>query len=109
VEYPLENPYKDVSGYLSNPQDAGNYALVVGTGAYASQIAAGITKSVASLLGEITTQYVLRYVPDLDQDAKPRIFRRIKVDVPSLPNVTIHARDGYYPNPVSGSTPPSNQ
>lgn len=109
VEYPLENPYKDVSGYLSNPQDAGNYAMVVGTGAYSSQIAAGITRSVASLLGEITTQYVLRYIPDIDQDAKPRVFRRIRVDVPTLPNVTIHARDGYYPNPVPGAAPASGQ
>jgi hypothetical protein len=31
------------------------------------------------------------------------------VDVPSLPNVIIHARDGYYPNPVPGSAPPSAQ
>ena len=108
VEYPLDNPYKDVSGYLSNPQDAGNYAMVVGTGAYASQIAAGITRSVASLLGEITTQYVLRYIPDIE-DTKPRVFRRIRVDVPTLPNVTIHARDGYFPNPVPGAAPPSNQ
>jgi hypothetical protein len=109
VEYPLDNPYKDVSGYLSNPQDAGNYALVVGTGAYASQISAGITKSVASLLGEITTQYVLRYVPDVDADAKPRVFRKIIVELPTLPGVTIHAKDGYYPNPVPGSAPPSAQ
>jgi Ca-activated chloride channel homolog len=108
VEYPLDNPYKDVSGYLSNPQDAGNYAMVVGTGAYASQIAAGITKSVASLLGEITTQYVLRYVPDVE-DTKQRVLRRIKVDIPTLPNVIIHARDGYYPNPVPGSTLPTAQ
>jgi VWFA-related protein len=108
VEYPLDNPYKDVSGYLSNPQDAGNYAMVVGTGAYASQIAAGITRSVASLLGEITTQYVLRYVPDVE-DTKARVFRRIKVDVPGLPNVIIHARDGYYPSGVPGSIPPSGQ
>lgn len=109
VEYPLDNPYKDVSGYLSNPQDAGNYALVVGTGAYASQISAGITRSVASLLGEITTQYVLRYIPEVEQDAKPRVFRRIKVDIPALPNVTIHARDGYYPGGVPGAAPASNQ
>jgi VWFA-related protein len=108
VEYPLDNPYKDVSGYLSNPQDAGNYAMVVGTGAYASQIAAGITRSVATLLGEITTQYVLRYIPDVE-DTKSKAFRRIKIDVPALPNVAIHARDGYYPNPVPGSAPPSAQ
>jgi Ca-activated chloride channel homolog len=100
VEYPLDNPYKDVSGYLSNPQDAGNYALVVGTGAYSSEIAAGIQRAVASLWGEITTQYVLRYMPDIDADAKPKVFRKIKVVIPTLPNVIIHAKDGYYPNPV---------
>ena len=105
VEYPLDSPYKDVSGYLSNPQDAGNYAMVVGTGAYAAQISAGITKSVASLLGEITTQYVLRYVPDVDADSRPKIFRHIKVDIPMLPNVIIHARDGYYPNAVAPLPP----
>jgi Ca-activated chloride channel family protein len=100
VEYPLNNPYKDVSGYLSNPQDAGNFAMTVGTGAYASQIAAGITRATASLLGEITTQYVLRFVPDYDPEGKPRIFRRIKVEIPSLTGINIHAKDGYYPNPV---------
>jgi Ca-activated chloride channel homolog len=105
VEYPLNNPYKDVSGYLSNPQDAGNYAMTVGTGAYASQIAAGITRAAASLLGEITTQYVLRYVPDFDPEGKPKVFRRIKVDIPSLPGINIHAKDGYYPNPVPGQGP----
>ena len=41
VEYPLENVYKDVIAYLEKPQDAGNFALSVGTGAYASQMAQG--------------------------------------------------------------------
>ena len=36
VEYPLVNPYSDVSGYLSTPSDDGNYALAVGSGGYAS-------------------------------------------------------------------------
>jgi Ca-activated chloride channel homolog len=108
VEYPLDNPYKDVSGYLSNPQDAGNFALTVGTGAYAAQLSAGILKSVSSLLGEITTQYVLRFVPEIDQDYKPKVFRNIKVEVPTLPTVRIHARDGYYPAPVP-ATPSGGQ
>ena len=107
VEYPLDNPYKDVRGYLSNPQDAGNYALTVGTGAYAAQISAGIIKAVSSLLGEITTQYVLRFIPEIDPEAKPKVFRSIKVEVPSLPTVKIHARDGYYPNPVASSETPA--
>jgi VWFA-related protein len=97
VEYPLNNPYKDISGYLSKPQDAGNYAIDVGTGGYAAQISAGIIKAVEGLSGEITTQYVIRYVPDIDPEAKPKIFRKIKVEVPALPELRIRARQGYYP------------
>ena len=105
VEYPLNNPYKDVSGYLSNPQDAGNYAITVGTGGYAAAISKGIIDAVAGISGEITTQYILRYVPDIETDVKPKVFRHIEVKVPMLPTVKIHARLGYYPNPVPGSTP----
>lgn len=107
VEYPLNNPYKDVSGYLSNPQDAGNYAITVGTGGYAAAISKGIIDAVAGITGEITTQYILRYVPDIETDIKPKVMRKIEVKVPSLPTVKIHARTGYYPNPVPGSTPPT--
>src|SRR5215813_10774645 len=82
VEYPLNTLYKDVNGYLSNPQDAGNYALTVGTGGYAAEISRGIINAVSGISGEITTQYVLRYNPDVDADAKPKVFRRIKVEVP---------------------------
>ena len=106
VEYPLNSLYKGVSGYLSNPSDDGNYALTVGTGGYAAEIASGIIKAVGGIGGEITTQYVLRYTPDLDPEAKVKVFRRIKVEIPSLPNVKIFARNGYYPNEVPGSAPP---
>jgi VWFA-related protein len=94
VEYPLQGLYSSVSGYLSTPSDEGNYALKVGTGGYAAEIASGIFKAVSNVAGEVTTQYVLRYVPDnLDS---PRQYRAIRVDV-SLPNVTVRARKGYYP------------
>jgi VWFA-related protein len=106
VEYPLNALYKGVSGYLSNPSDEGNYALTVGTGGYAAEIASGIIKAVGGIGGEITTQYVLRYTPDLDPESKVRVFRRIKVEIPSLPNVKISARAGYYPNEVPGTAPP---
>ena len=105
VEYPLNNPYKDVSGYLSNPQDAGNYALTVGTGGYTAAISKGIIDAVSSIAGEITTQYILRYVPDIETDVKPKVFRKIEVKVPSLPTVKIHARIGYFPNPVPQNPP----
>jgi Ca-activated chloride channel family protein len=105
VEYPLNSLYKNVSGYLSNPSDDGNYALTVGTGSYAAEIASGIIRAVGGIGGEITTQYVLRYTPDVDPEAKQKVFRKIKVEIPSLPNVKISARSGYYPNEVPGSTP----
>ncbi len=101
VEYPLDRLYKDISGYLSQPSDDGNYALTVGTGGYASEISSGIVKAVAGLAGEITTQYVIRYTPDIDPKTANKDFRRIKVEIPSLAgNVTVVTRPGYYPNPV---------
>jgi Ca-activated chloride channel homolog len=100
VEYPLNKLYKNVSGYLSNPSDDGNYALTVGGGGYAAEIYNGIIKAVGGISGEITTQYVLRYTPEIDADAKSKIYRRIKVEIPTLPNVTIKAKEGYYPEEV---------
>ena len=100
VEYPLSSLYKDVSGYLSTPKDAGNYVYEPGTGGYAGEVAAGITKAIVGISGDIATQYILRYVPDYGPDVKQRVFRRIKVEIPDLPGVTIRARDGYYPDAV---------
>ena len=94
VEYPLQNVYADVSGYLSTPSDEGNYALKVGTGGYASALANGMFKAIANVAGEVTTQYILRYIPE-DTDSK-KAFRNIAVKV-DLPNVKVRARKGYYP------------
>jgi Ca-activated chloride channel family protein len=94
VEYPLQNVYGDVSGYLSTPSDEGNYALKVGTGGYASALANGMYKAIGNVAGEVTTQYILRYTPEAT-DAK-RQFRNIVVRV-NLANVKVRARKGYYP------------
>jgi VWFA-related protein len=110
VETPLgENMYKDISGYLSNVQDAGNYAIQVGTGGYTAEVDKALLLAVSNLLGEITTQYVMRYHPDLRTDCTPaqpkcdpsadKVLRHIKVTV-SVPNVTLRFREGYYPFPV---------
>ncbi len=96
VEYPLNNLYADVDGYLSHPSDDGNYALTVGTGGYASEISSGIFRAIAGIAGEVTTQYILRYVPDTGP-GNPKQFRNIKVAVMNLPNVKIRFRKGYYP------------
>ena len=94
VEYPLQGVYKDVIGYLEKPSDEGNYAITVGTGGYAAQIAEGMFRAIANVAGEVTTQYVMRYIPTGDDSAK--VFRSIKVTVPELPNVKVRARKGYY-------------
>jgi VWFA-related protein len=98
VEYPLSGIYKDVAGYLSTPKDAGNYVYDPGTGAYASAKLKNIITSVAHLQGELTTQYLLQYVPDTDPEDRARIFRHVKVELPNLPNALVKTRDGYYPN-----------
>lgn len=95
VLYPLQGLYSDVSGYLSTPSDEGNYALKVGTGAYASAIARGMLNSVAAVTGEVTTQYILRYIPN--ETDSPKKFRNLRVNV-DLPGVKIRARKGYYPS-----------
>jgi VWFA-related protein len=96
VETPLNNAYKDVAGYLSQPQDAGNYALTVGTGQYSAEISSAIFRAVASLSGEITTQYVMRYNPDVGPNSESKQFRKIKVAV-NLPGIELRYRNGYYP------------
>jgi Ca-activated chloride channel family protein len=97
VQYPLNSLFKDSFGYLSTPTDEGSYVYEPGTGGYAAEVAKGILNAVTNIVGEVTTQYVMHYIPDVDTGSSGRVFRRIKVDVPSLPNVKIHARDGYYP------------
>jgi Ca-activated chloride channel homolog len=97
VEYPLANPYKDISGYLSQPRDEGNYAIQPGTGGYASAVSSAIFGAVTNIVGEITTQYILRYIPNGAPRETEKPYRVIKVNV-SLANVKVRARKGYYPN-----------
>jgi VWFA-related protein len=96
VEYPLQNLYTDVSGYLSTPSDEGNYAYKVGTGQYAAAIAKGIFDSISALIGEVTTQYILRYIPNVSAEDSAMAKRDLRVIV-DLPNVEIHHRKFYYP------------
>ena len=80
----MQKLYKDVSGYLSTPSDEGNYAYKVGTGQYAAAIAKGIFDSVAALAGEVTTQYILRYVPNVSGRTPARTLREICASIVDL-------------------------
>lgn len=94
VVYPLGDVYKDTDGYLSHPSDDGNYALTVGTGAYRSAVDGRMYHAVADIVGEVTTQYILRYISD---NSSPKAYRNVKVVV-DLGNVHVRARKGYYAN-----------
>jgi VWFA-related protein len=97
VEYPLGgNLYSDVAGYLSTPSDEGNYAYKVGTGLYTNAILKGIYGSVASLAGEVTTQYILRYRPDVPESSQVAMHD-LRVVV-NLPGAVVRSRQYYYPN-----------
>ena len=102
VEYPLNSLYKDISGYLSKPSDDGNYALTVGTGGYTGEVSQGIYHAVTDIAGEITTQYILRYVPDSAANAKEKSFHNIKIQV-DLANVKVRYRKGYFPYGPQGT------
>jgi Ca-activated chloride channel homolog len=93
VVYPLGDVYKDTDGYLSKPSDDGNYELTVGTGAYRNVVDSKMYRAVADIVGEVTTQYIIRYVSDVTTD---KAFRNVKVVV-DLGGVRVRARKGYYP------------
>ncbi len=97
VVYPLGDVYRDTDGYLSHPSDDGNYALTVGTGAYRSAVDGRMYHAVADIAGEVTTQYIIRYVSDNPAD---KAYRNVKVVV-DLGNVRVRARKGYYSSAIS--------
>ena len=49
------------------------------------------------IAGEVTTQYIIRYIPDAGDKPSTKVFRNIKVSVPSLSTVRVRSRKGYYP------------
>ncbi|HEY1207477.1 MAG TPA: VWA domain-containing protein, partial [Bryobacteraceae bacterium] len=57
------------------------------------------------ITGDITSQYILRYVPENSPDAKTKTYHHIKVLIPSVPGVVIRARDGYYPAALPAQPP----
>lgn len=109
VEYPLQNIYKDtVAGtYFCNPSDEGCYSYTVGTGGYEAAISKAIINAVGSISGDVSTQYVLRYIPTIDPDDRGRLYRRIKVEV-DVPDVIVRARRGYYPAGLPGTNAPGS-
>ena len=65
---------------------------VIGTRAVSVSIGA-----VAAIAGDVTTQYIIRYIPDLGEKPSAKVFRNIRVSIVNLPSVRVRARKGYYP------------
>lgn len=96
VETPLENTYDNVQGFLSRSRDIGNFEFEAGTGGYTAVILQSLFKSIQNLAGEITTQYILRYVPNVPGYEGSRHEINVRV---GIPNVVVRARSFYYLDP----------
>jgi len=95
VTHPMEDVHSDVAGFLSNPQDAGNYARDVATGAYARAKYQHIYNALIAVAGEVRNQYILGYTPVTPFEEGG--FRDIKVKVNIPAKVEVRHRTGYYP------------
>ncbi len=95
VTQPMQNVHKDVSGYLSKPQDAGNFAYTVGTGEAARAQLEALYRAILDVAGEVQSQYILGYVPPTPfTDGR---FRQVKVKVKLDAEVEVNHRSGYFP------------
>ena len=93
--HPMEDVHSDVSGYLSKPQDAGNFARTVGTGEYARAQLQALYKAILDVSGAVQSQYILGYAPPVSfSDGR---FRRIEVKVKINADTQVDHRAGYYP------------
>ncbi len=96
VVRPMQKVHKDVSGYLSKPQDAGNYQYEVGTGGYAAAQLQALYQAIIDVAGNVQSQYILGYVPS--RPFTDQQFRPIQVQVGLAgAEVEIYHRRGYFP------------
>lgn len=95
--HPMEQVHKGVSGYLSKPQDAGNFVYTVGTGEYNQAQLQALHKAITDITGTVQSQYLLGYVPTRPfTDGKFRSIR-VEVKLEHAVDVTVRHRTGYFP------------
>ncbi len=105
VVFPMENIHKDINGFLSKPQDAGNYQYEVGTGLYARAQLEALYNAVLSISGQVQSQYIIGYSPP--KPFSDNIYRKldIRVKLNTDNEVKVFHRKGYFPPtglPTSG-------
>ncbi len=99
VVRPMQKVHKDVSGYLSKPQDAGNYQYEVGTGGYAAAQLQALYQAILDVAGNVHSQYILGYVPS--RSFADKQFRLIDVELGLAgAEVEVYHRRGYFPPTV---------
>jgi Ca-activated chloride channel family protein len=94
---PMQNVHKDINGFMSKPQDAGNYQYEVGTGLYARAQLEALYTAVLSISGQVQSQYIIGYSPP-----KPftnAVYRKleVKVNIGAETSVDVFHRQGYFP------------
>ena len=103
VVRPMQKVHKDVAGYLSKPQDAGNYQYEVGTGGYAAAQLQALYEAIIDVAGNVQSQYILGYVPS--RPFTDREFRLIQVELRLAgADVEIYHRRGYFPPDTTPSS-----
>jgi VWFA-related protein len=97
VVYPMEKIHKDINGYLSKPQDAGNYQYEVGTGLYARAQLEALYTAVLSISGQVQSQYIIGYSPP--KPFSDNVYRKldIRVKLNTQNAVNVFHRKGYFP------------
>ncbi len=96
VVQPMQKVHKDINGYLSKPQDAGNYQYQVGTGLYARAQLEALYRGILDVAGQVQSQYILGYTPPTPfTDGKYRQVE-IRVTLPAA-GIEVHHRSGYFP------------
>lgn len=97
VVFPMEKIHKDINGYLSKPQDAGNYQYEVGTGLYARAQLEALYTAVLSISGQVQSQYIIGYSPP--KPFSDNVYREldIRVKLNTQNEVNVFHRKGYFP------------
>jgi Ca-activated chloride channel homolog len=74
-------------------EDLAQLAIATGGSAFVSDKPADLDGIFSKIAGELRTQYLLSYYsPNVHPDGK---FRKIAVSIPQMPDLKIHARQGY--------------
>ena len=101
VEYPLEDDafIRRRAGFCPRcRRTRGTLLFKVGTGGFASAMSSAIFRAIANVAGEVTTQYILRYIPEGYHGCRCGKFRELNIKV-ALPDVKVARPQGLLPGP----------